>query len=108
MQDFGETPQGRAQLFTITDGRDHVARLTTYGARLVQLWTPDCDGQPADIVLGHDSVAGYLAPPRTYFGATCGRYANRIASGQIERDALQPRQMMHMMMAIEMRRRDAP
>lgn len=86
MQDFGQTPKGRARLFTITDGRDHVARLTDFGARLVQLWTPDRDGQPADIVLGHDSVAGYLAPPRTYFGATCGRYANRIAGGRFTLD----------------------
>lgn len=89
MQDFGDTAQGRAQLFTITDGRDHVARLTDYGARLVQLWTPDRGGAPADIVLGHDSVAGYLAPPRSYFGATCGRYANRIAGGRFTLDGRQ-------------------
>lgn len=92
MQDFGDTLQGRAQLFTITDGRDHVVRLTNYGARLVQLWTPDRGGAPADIVLGHDSVAGYLAAPRSYFGATCGRYANRIAGGRFTLDG-QPVQL---------------
>ena len=61
------------------------AVITPFGARLVQLWVPDREGVMADIVLGHDSVEDYVTHP-TYFGATCGRYANRIAKGQFVLD----------------------
>lgn len=57
------------------------ATLLNYGARLTQLWVPDRDGALADIVLGHDDVQGYLSADK-YFGATCGRFANRIAGGR--------------------------
>ncbi len=53
----------------------------TYGARLAQLWVPDRSGVLADIVLGHDRLDD-LAGQGGYLGATCGRYSNRIASGQ--------------------------
>lgn len=72
------------QVFTITDGADCSAVLTNYGARLIQLWVPGLGGVLADIVLGHENVQGYLDHPGTYFGATCGRYANRIAGGRFE------------------------
>jgi aldose 1-epimerase len=57
------------------------ARLITYGARLTELWVPGRDGTPADIVLGHDTLEQYRAT-KTYFGATAGRYANRIREGR--------------------------
>ena len=71
-----------AQVFTIGDGADCSAVVSAYGARLMQLWVPGRGGVRADIVLGHDDVQGYLDHPGTYFGATCGRYANRIAGGR--------------------------
>jgi aldose 1-epimerase len=55
-------------------------RLTDYGARLVSLSVPGRDGQAADIVLGFDTAEAYAASP-AYFGATVGRYGNRIARG---------------------------
>ncbi len=61
------------------------ARIISYGARLTELWVPDRAGNLADIVLGHDSLADYEASA-TYFGATCGRYANRIAKGRFPLD----------------------
>lgn len=61
------------------------ATVTPWGARLVSLSVPDRAGHLADIVLGHDRVQDYLAYP-TYFGATCGRYANRIAQGRFVLD----------------------
>jgi aldose 1-epimerase len=85
MEDFGRIGTARAGLVTLSDGADHFARLTDFGARLVQLWVPGRDGQAADIVLGHDSAEGYLSH-KTYFGATCGRYANRIAGGRFMLD----------------------
>lgn len=73
-----------SQVFTISDGADCSAVLSPYGARLMQLWVPGRGGVLADIVLGHDTVQGYLDHPGTYFGATCGRYANRIAGGRFD------------------------
>ena len=60
-------------------------RVLTYGARLAELWVPDRSGVLADIVLGHDRLEDYLAS-KTYLGATCGRYSNRIAGGRFSLD----------------------
>jgi aldose 1-epimerase len=57
------------------------ARVMTYGATLQSLVAPDNAGVPADIVLGHDDVAGYEGK-QNYLGVTVGRYANRIAGGK--------------------------
>lgn len=55
--------------------------LLNYGARLAELWVPDRTGALADIVLGQDTLADWQAQG-AYVGATCGRYANRIAGGR--------------------------
>jgi aldose 1-epimerase len=75
------------QQFEISSAGGLRAVITPFGARLVQLWVPDRDGVMADIVLGHDTVEEYVAHP-TYFGATCGRYANRIAKGRFVLDGV--------------------
>lgn len=59
--------------------------LLTWGARLSELWVPDASGNLADIVLGHDSLYDWQAHGK-YLGATCGRYANRIAGGRFPLD----------------------
>ncbi len=53
----------------------------TFGAALQALMVPDKDGGCDDIVLGHDELEGYLGN-RRFFGATVGRYANRIANAR--------------------------
>ena len=53
------------------------------GAKVVQVLVPDREGNPVDVVLGHDSVDDYIVSEEQYFGAVCGRYANRIARGQL-------------------------
>lgn len=60
-------------------------RLLTWGARLAELWVPDRSGVLADIVLGHDRLEDWQTHGR-YVGATCGRYANRIAGGRFVLD----------------------
>ena len=60
-------------------------RLLTWGARLAELWVPDRTGALADIVLGCDSLDDWQRHG-TYLGATCGRYANRIAAGRFTLD----------------------
>jgi len=56
--------------------------ITNYGARVVRISTPDKNGNFDDIVLGHDSIDGYLNSKNNYFGAIIGRFANRIAKGK--------------------------
>lgn len=61
------------------------AEVLTYGARLAALWVPGRDGRMADIVLGHERLEDWAACT-AYIGATCGRYANRIAGGRFVLD----------------------
>lgn len=61
------------------------AVVITYGARLAELWLPDRNGTLADVVLGHDRLEDWVESS-AYFGATCGRYANRIAGGRFVLD----------------------
>lgn len=60
------------------------ASFIPYGARLTNLFVPDKNGNPQDVVLGYDSGTTYLndtETDHTYFGAVVGRYANRIKNG---------------------------
>ena len=83
---FGLLPDGRAvEQFTIRNAYGVEVRAITYGGIITALRVPDRAGQLDDVVLGHDSLDGYLtASP--YFGAIVGRYANRIANAQFTLD----------------------
>jgi len=61
------------------------ARIMTYGAALQSLIVPDAQRRCDDVALGHDDLAGYL-DKRRFFGATIGRYANRIANARFVLD----------------------
>jgi len=79
--EWGKTRDGAAvALYTLSDGALTV-RVTSFGARVVSIVTPDREGHRADVVLGYDNVAQYEADEKTYFGAIVGRYGNRIAKG---------------------------
>jgi aldose 1-epimerase len=83
---YGKLPDGRpVDLYTLTNANGLRARLTTYGAITVSFETPDRNGQLADITLGYDTLDGWLTNT-SYFGATVGRYANRIAKGKFTLD----------------------
>ncbi|MCJ2056863.1 galactose mutarotase [Methylobacterium sp. J-048] len=83
---FGTLPDGRAvEEVTLTNGKGITARVIAWGALLRSLEVPDRAGKPADIVLGYGDLAGYLAKPN-YFGASVGRYANRIRGGRFTLD----------------------
>jgi aldose 1-epimerase len=82
-RDFGTTPDGKsATLYTLTNAHGMVAKVTDFGATLVELHVPDRNGKTADVVLGFDNVAGYASKDNPYFGCTVGRVANRIARGK--------------------------
>lgn len=71
-------------LFTLLNENGLMMKITNYGATIVSLYVPDKFGSLSDIVLGFDSLSDYekYSPHNPYFGATIGRYANRIALGQ--------------------------
>jgi aldose 1-epimerase len=73
------------EAFTLSNASGLSARVLSYGATLQSVLMPGRDGTLADVVLGYDTLAGYEATPR-YFGATIGRYANRIAHGRFTLD----------------------
>jgi aldose 1-epimerase len=79
---FGNLPDGRAvPAVTLTNSHGVSATLIAYGASIQSLVMPDRDGRPADVVLGYATLSEYLKTPQ-YFGATVGRYANRLARGR--------------------------
>lgn len=83
---FRQTPGGEAvEVFTLTNAQSLAVRAATYGGTIVSLTVPDRDGHLADIVLGHDSIEGYIGDSN-YFGAIIGRFANRIAKARFTVD----------------------
>ena len=86
---FGKMPDGQAiDLYTLTNSRGMQAAITNYGGTLVSLRTPDKTGHMDDIVLGFDSLDGYLGT-EPYFGALIGRYGNRIGHAQFKLDGVE-------------------
>lgn len=83
---FGHTADGQdVQIVTLTNSHGMRARVMSYGAALQSLLVPDRNGKLADVVLGYDTLQGYL-DRRQYLGSTVGRYANRIAHGKFALD----------------------
>jgi aldose 1-epimerase len=83
---FGTTADGQAvDLYTLTNAKGMTVTISNYGGTIVNLKVPDRKGNSADVVLGYDSVGEYAAG-KSYFGATIGRYGNRIAHGKFQLD----------------------
>src|SRR5882724_12008397 len=79
---FGVTPEGKeVRLFSSTNDEGMEVRITSYGGIITAINVPDRDGKLGDVVLGHETLEGYVNRSR-YFGALIGRYANRIAHGR--------------------------
>ena len=74
-------------LYTLTNEAGMEVCITNFGGRIVSIVVPDKDGQPRDVVLGFDKVTDYFPENNpSDFGASIGRYANRIKDGQITID----------------------
>ncbi len=71
----------KTDLFILKNKNGVEAAITNYGGRLVSLLVPDTAGKMTDVVAGFESVEGYQKSTEPYFGATIGRYGNRIAKG---------------------------
>lgn len=81
-QAFGQLEDGTiVDLYTLINSNGMRVEITNYGGIITSLWVPDKNGKLGDVVLGYDTLDGYLkASP--YFGCIVGRYGNRIAKGK--------------------------
>ena len=73
------------KLYTLKNDNGMEVCITNFGARIVSIMVPDKNGEMTDVVLGFDNIDDYIQVPND-FGATIGRYANRISQGKIEID----------------------
>ena len=83
---FGKTPDGQnVDLYTLTNQNGMQVAITNFGGIVVRIQTVDRQGKTDDVVLGYDSLDGYVNDT-AYFGAVIGRYGNRIALGKFTLD----------------------
>jgi aldose 1-epimerase len=71
----------QVQLYTLRNSNGLAAQITNYGGKVVNLWTPDKNGNFGDIVLGFETIDEYFKTSEIYFGSLIGRYGNRIGGG---------------------------
>jgi aldose 1-epimerase len=82
---FEKKIDGKAvHLFQLQNKNGMKAYITNFGSRLVSLFVPDKSGKMIDVVQGFNTVDGYQKSTEPYFGATIGRYGNRITKGKFE------------------------
>lgn len=86
--DFQTEVDGKqTALYTLTNANGMEVCITNFGGRIVSVMVPDRGGVMRDVVLGFDSIADYVKYPSD-FGATIGRYANRIGQGKFSLDGV--------------------
>lgn len=78
----------KTDLFTLRNKNNMEVCITNFGGRIVSVMVPDKDGQMRDVVLGFDSIQDYISKPSD-FGASIGRYANRINQGKFTLDGVE-------------------
>lgn len=87
--DFETTVDAKAvKLYTLKNASGMEVCITNFGGRLVSVMVPDKEGKPTDVILGFDNITDYQNVP-TDFGASIGRYANRINQGKIVVDGVE-------------------
>lgn len=85
-QNFVAEKDGKTTaLYTLRNAAGMEVCVTNFGGRLVSVMAPDKDGNMVDVILGFDNINDYMTKPSD-FGASIGRYANRIAGGRFELD----------------------
>ncbi|MBC7889207.1 MAG: galactose mutarotase [Ferruginibacter sp.] len=82
---FGNADGKEVFLYTLTNAKGTQVKITTYGGIVTSWVSADKNDKKSNILLGFDSLGGYLAKP-PYFGALIGRYGNRIAKGTFKID----------------------
>ncbi|MFT2010258.1 aldose epimerase family protein [Pontibacter sp. 13R65] len=85
--DFQKTIDGKETDLYILKNKNNVqAAISNYGGRIISLLVPDKDGNMRDVVIGFGDVDSFTKGADTFFGATIGRYGNRIAKGRFKID----------------------
>jgi aldose 1-epimerase len=82
---LGQIKGAEIDLFTLTNRNEMTVKITNFGGIVTSILVPDLKGRTEDVVLGFDSIEGYLGV-HPYFGCIVGRYANRIAKGTFQLD----------------------
>lgn len=85
-QKYGDFEGKEVMQYTLTNPSGMVVKLINYGGTITNVFVPDSNGRMEDVVLGFDSLAGYLSKENPFFGCITGRYANRIAEGKFQID----------------------
>ncbi len=85
-----EVNHSQTNLYTLKNKSGMEVCITNFGGRIVSIMVPDKDGKMQDVVLGFDNIDDYIRIPSD-FGASIGRYANRIAQGRfvLDNDTIQ-------------------
>lgn len=78
----------KTDLYILRNKNNMEVCITNFGGRIVSVMIPDKDGQMRDVVLGFDSIQDYISKPSD-FGASIGRYANRINQGKFTLDGVE-------------------
>lgn len=87
-QSFGSFDGKDVSLYTLTNKKGDVLKLSNYGAVIVEIIVPDRNGKKENVTLGYDNFDGYVNGD-PYFGKVVGQYANRIAKGRFSLDGVE-------------------
>ena len=87
-ENFGSFGGADVSLFTLTNKKGDVVKLTNYGAAIVEINVPDKNGDKANVTFGYETLDGYLSGD-AYFGKVVGQFANRIAKGKFTLDSVE-------------------
>jgi len=83
---YGKIGEQEIKQYTITNPNGVIVKILNYGGTITNIIVPDKKGEFGDVVLGFDSLSGYLQKTNPFFGSLVGRYANRIAHAKFTLD----------------------
>ena len=83
---YGEVDGEKVIQYTLTNPSGMIVKILNYGGTVTDIIVPDKNGKQGNVVLGFDSLSGYLQTGNPYFGCLVGRYANRIANAKFTLD----------------------
>ena len=84
---FGTLPSGEeVKCFHLENASGAYAEVLSFGAVIAKICVPDCQGNLTDVVLGYDTLEGYMKKRMPFFGACIGRSGNRIEGGRFKLD----------------------
>jgi aldose 1-epimerase len=79
---YGEIEGNKITQYTLTNPKGMSVNIINYGGTVTDIMAPDKNGKMGNVVLGYDSLSGFLQTGNPYFGCLVGRYANRIANAK--------------------------